>query len=549
MAWLGLALLLVAVPANAAEVLVGMMDGVEVDAFHQTLAAAGYPCTRDLLRGRVHVVALAEGETVRAACRRLEVLPEVRYCEANGEVRAQTIPPGDPLFDQQGYLQQINAEAVWSKTVGSPQVTVAVLDSGVDLNHPDLVDNIASDGLNIVDCSATDLQCAPAQDDDTLQSHGTHVAGLIGAVGDNGAGIAGLNWAVSLLAVKVLHQGSGTVADVAEGIEAAVDAGADVINASFGVGGTSGNGLCDAVTYARTHGVMVAAAAGNGACDPRQSSCMPTARDIDADPEFPASCTQDNLIAVTAVDGSDSWVDGLFNWGVTSVDLAAPGDALLSTKAGDDYQTLTGTSQATALVTGAMALLLAQEPGLSVTELRSRILKAVDVLPALTGRCATGGRLNLDKLFSSSSTTDADGDGLVDASDNCPNIANADQSDCDGDGVGDVCDATPQCNPGQDDTDGDGVVDANDNCPLDANADQGDCDGDGVGNVCDTTAGCDESGGGGGGCHAAPGGSFGSASASAGLFLLPLGVVAGWRRWRRHERRPIFAFGFETDDE
>jgi len=519
--------------ASATEVLVGMVDGVEVDAFHGTLVAAGYACTRDLLRGRVHVVALAEGETVRAACRQLEALPEVRYCEANGEVRAQTIPPGDPLFDQQGYLQQINAEAAWPRTVGSPQVTVAVLDSGVDLNHPDLADNIASDGLNVVDCSAIDLQCAPAQDDDTFQSHGTHVAGLIGAVGDNGAGIAGLNWAVSLLAVKVLHQGSGTVADVAEGIEAAVDAGADVINASFGVGGSTGNGLCDAVVYARGQGVMVAAAAGNGDCDPRDPKCTPTARDIDAEPEFPASCTEDNLIAVTAVDGSDGWVDGLFNWGVTSVDLAAPGDALLSTKAGNDYQVLTGTSQATALVSGAVALLLADEPGLTVTELRSRILKAVDVLPALTGRCATGGRLNLAKLFASSSNSDADGDGVVDASDNCPTVANTDQGDCDGDGVGDVCDTTPRCDPTSDDTDEDGVVDADDNCPLNANADQGDCDGDGIGNVCDTTAGCDESGGG-GGCRAAPGGSVGSSAASGGLLLLPLGGIAGWRRWRHY---------------
>ena len=529
------AALLGAVPTWATEVLVGMADGVEVESFHHQLAAAGYPCARDLLHGRVHVVPLPAGEAVSDACTRIERLPGVRYCEANSRVRVQTIPD-DPLsidapgINGQAYLYDINAPTGWDTTTGSPQVTVAVLDSGVDLDHPDLAANIASDGLNIKDCQPGDLKCAPAQDDDQAQSHGTHVAGIIGAVGDNATGIAGINWTVSLLPVKVLSQGGGFPADVIAGIEAAVDTGADVINASFGVSG-SGSGLCDAVEYARSHGVMVAAAAGN-------KDTSGTGRDIDAAPEFPASCANVNLISVTAYDGGAFNTD-YFNWGVTSVDLAAPGTDILSTTNPDfisEYHVLTGTSQATAMVSGALALLLAQEPDWTVTELRGRLLAAVDPIATLATRCVTGGRLDLAKLFATPAG-DPDGDGLTGAADNCPFTHNVSQADTDGDGVGDACDRTPGNGGGNTgDTDGDGVPDASDNCPQAPNADQADCDGDGVGNVCDTTAGCDEAGGGGGGgCSAVSQGGPAGGPAAIALLVLPLAVAAGWRHrpWSR----------------
>ena len=245
---LALALLLAAArPAMAGEVLVGAQAGIDATTLHATLAEAGFLCTRDLLHGRVHQVELVAGETVAEVCGAIETLAGVRYCEANGTVRSQAVP-NDPSFAQQDYLTQIHAPTAWETTTGSSTVVVAILDSGVDLNHPDLAANIPSTGLNQTDCplahpgkcAAGDLdclRCAPAQDDDTAQSHGTHIAGLIGAVGDNGVGIAGVNWQVALLPVKVLSQGSGTVTDVADGMVAAVDGGARVINASFGAAG------------------------------------------------------------------------------------------------------------------------------------------------------------------------------------------------------------------------------------------------------------------------------------------------------------------------
>ncbi len=468
-------------PAAATEVLVGAQPGAAAEALHTTLEAAGFACTRDLLHGRVHVVPLAEGETVQGACAAIERLPGVRYCEANGVVRSQSITPDDPRFlsGEQSYLQQIHASTAWESTTGDRTVVVAVLDSGVDLDHGDLVANLDPNGINITDPGQ------PPQDDDASQSHGTHIAGLIGAVGNNGTGIAGVNWQVDLLPVKVLSQGSGTVSDVADGIIAAVDAGAEVINASFGASGQGEQTLCGAVDYAELNDVIVVAAAGNTA-----SVTSGSGRDIDASgtaAEYPASCPNANLIAVTAYDGG-SFNTAYFNWGASSVDLAAPGTALLST--GDPnlvgaYHTLTGTSQATALVSGAVALLLAAEPSLTVAQVRARILAAVDPTSSLSGRCVTSGSLNLAKLFSTSGTVDSDGDGVVDASDNCPSVANPDQ---------------------------------------------GDCDGDGLGNACDNTPGCTSDGGGGGGCQAAGPVEAGAAWPAAGFLLVPLAVAALLRR-------------------
>lgn len=473
-----LATLAVARPAAATELLVGAERGVAAEALHATLEAAGFTCNRDLLHGSVHVVPLDPEETVAAACGAIAPLIGVRYCEENGEVRSQAVP-NDPLFKEQTYLQQIHAQTAWETTTGdaASPVVVAVLDSGVDLDHPDLAANLDPNGINITNPGQ------PPQDDDTSQSHGTHIAGLIGAVGDNGVGIAGVNWQVDLLPVKVLTNGSGNVGDVAEGIRAAVDQGAAVINASFGATGQGEQTLCDAVGYAEDNDVIVVAAAGNTAGNGGGG------RDIDdRTPEYPASCTNLNLISVTAYDGGPPFNSDYFNWGAIAVDLAAPGTALLST--GDlssvgAYHRLTGTSQSTALVSGAVALLLAAEPALTVAEVRARVLAAVDKTAVLADRCATSGSLNLAKLFTTSGTVDSDGDS---------------------------------------------VADANDNCPSTANPDQADCDSDQIGNACDNTPGCTSDGGGGGGCQAARPVEPGSAWPAVLLLLLPLvaaGVVRG----------------------
>jgi subtilisin family serine protease len=271
-------------------------------------------------------------------------------------------------------------------------ITVAVLDTGADLRHPDLQSNLLP-GKNFVDGVNTDDPT-----DDNL--HGTHVSGIIAGSGTRASGVVGVCHKARILPVKVASaQGSLTDADILAGVDFAVKQGARVVNASFG-GGPSSDVLKAALQKASN--VLFVIAAGNGDMAGRGF-------DIDQQPVYPASYGLPNIIAVAATDNQDR-LGGFSNFGANTVHLAAPGVHIVSalptskTQEMDQYNIptgsgpLDGTSMATPYVTGAVALVWSANPSLSADQVKSRLLASVDPVPGLVGKVQSGGRLNLAKL-------------------------------------------------------------------------------------------------------------------------------------------------------
>lgn len=356
----------------------------------------------------------------------------------------------------------INAPQAWDQTTGSHSVVVPVIDSGVDYTHPDLARNIwlnqgeipASLALALTDTDSDGLitfidlnqpaNSASVTDDngngfidagdllvdtrwengidedgngltddligwdflnndnDPLDDHrhGTHVAGTIGAVGNNGFGVAGVNWDVSLMPLKFLNtQLVGSTSDAILAINYATmmrsqfDTNVRAMNASWGTLGDFNPALQTAITSAQTADILFVAAAGNGDV---------TGRGVDLDNDlgfFPASFDVDNIIAVAATDNNDN-LARFSNFGSTSVDLAAPGVGIAGLNIGGGLIFRTGTSMATPHVTGTVALLAALRPFATAAEIRDAIIGSVRTVGGLSGDVATGGVLNAEAALS-----------------------------------------------------------------------------------------------------------------------------------------------------
>ena len=288
----------------------------------------------------------------------------------------------------------IDGKEAWDIERGSHDVVVAVLDTGIDYNHPDLADNmwdgsaynIPHHGWDFAGDSNgnNDDDPNPGNDDDL--KHGTHVAGTIGAVSNNNRGTAGVSQLVSLMAVKVFRpNGYAYDSDILEGVDFVADLadqGVNIvaINASYGGGGAS-NVMKDAIEDLGNKGVVFCAAAGN------------EDNDNDTEASYPASYDLDNIIAVAATDRNDE-LASFSNYGETSVDVAAPGVAIMSTIPGNDYASWNGTSMATPHVAGLVALLAAYNPNSTVAERIQAISSSVDHIDSLEGKVATSGRIN-----------------------------------------------------------------------------------------------------------------------------------------------------------
>lgn len=301
------------------------------------------------------------------------------------EDTAPLVTPNDPGFPKLwGMLPSISK--AWNLAQGAKEVVVAIVDTGIDYNHPDLKANIWSKpnapqvhGYNAI-TGSTD----PKDDN----GHGTHCAGTIGAVGDNGVGVVGVNWTVSLMGVKFLSaEGSGTLADAIKAIDWARQNGANVLSNSWGGGGYSKE-LEAAITRARDAGIVFVAAAGNDTANNDEGGF------------YPAGYKVSNVIAVAAMN-KEGKLASFSNYGPQTVQIAAPGQDIYSTAPGGGYQFMSGTSMAAPHVSGAAALLLSLEPKLTGDQVKARLMISAEKnLPALKGKIRSdGGKLNVYRLL------------------------------------------------------------------------------------------------------------------------------------------------------
>ena len=394
-------------------VLVGFARGVGADRRSAIVRASGARQI-GIVGARTHILRVPGGRVgaVVAALRRTR---GVRYAEPDFILRL-TATPNDPAFPVEWWAsnggQAVNGVTgtagadvgvlpAWDRTVGSGGKIVAVLDSGVDYTHPDLATRMWSNpgiggcppgthGFNVLSASAP---CDPMDDDTTTPSHGTRVAGLVAAAGNDGIGITGVGWQIPIMAVKWTNsQAFGSNSQLLAAIDRVIGAspaGADVrvinVSGTF-VGTPSSDALRDEIERAGAAGILFVTAAGNT----KQNNDDP------ATPRFPCDYRASNEICVGASDQNDQ-LAAFSNFGPGSVDLAAPGVNMYSTVAGGGYAFDSGTSYAAPLVAGAAALSLGAQDA-SVAELKARILAAVDVLPSLAGKVRTGGRLDVCKV-------------------------------------------------------------------------------------------------------------------------------------------------------
>ncbi|VEP16905.1 Subtilisin-like serine protease (fragment) [Hyella patelloides LEGE 07179] len=340
----------------------------------------------------------------------IEVLsddPRIEYVEPNFIGSYTETTPNDPRFDELWGLNNtgqtggtsdadIDAPEAWDIQTGN-DVIVGILDSGIDVNHIDLVDNlwtnpgeIAGNGIDddnngyVDDVNGYDFGNDDPDPEDNYV-HGTHVAGTIAAQGNNNIGVTGVNWDAEIMMLKIGDFGPETFAAI-QALEYGVLMGAQVTNNSWTV--PDSQALREAIAAVGEEEQLFVAAAGND-----------FGNDNDLNPRYPASYDLDNIISVAATDDNDRLAD-FSNLGATSVDLGAPGVDILSTVPGNNYDFFSGTSMASPHVVGVVSLLLAEDPGLSAAEIKELILENTDPLPSLEGITVSGGRLNTSNALS-----------------------------------------------------------------------------------------------------------------------------------------------------
>jgi subtilisin family serine protease len=376
--------------------LVGFTPGVGRGRQHRVVRANGARIQRRLLVKGVVLVRLPVGESVSAAEAWFRSHAAVRFAEPDYLAGvASAVVPNDPRFKNQWGLHNtgqtvknvsgtpgadVNAEAAWGITTGSGSIKVGVIDTGIDFTHPDLDTQIdQADGANFVD--------PPKQPIDD-QGHGTQVSGVIGAITNNSVGVAGVDWSAALVPVRVCFKKNSApscpVDELADGIAYAGQLGLKVANVSINL--RRGSSTLKAAIDGAPNTLFVVTAGNQGS-------------DLDSTPQYPCAYPDANLICVTATDQFDT-LASFGNFGVNTVALAAPGVNIYTTNflpasGASTYGYKSGTSYATAFVTGAAALLWSISPNSSVAAVKAALLGGVDVKPGLAGKVSTGGRLDI----------------------------------------------------------------------------------------------------------------------------------------------------------
>ncbi|QXO95517.1 S8 family serine peptidase [Methanospirillum purgamenti] len=396
-------------------------------------AMAGTQVVRDLSSNGVAGMQVVQvsGTSLENAMAAYKANPDVLYVEPDYKISLspienvqKTVPiqsfqasgssyPNDPGYSNLWGLQNtgqapfygtpgadMKAPLAWTKTTGSSGVTVAVIDTGVDYSHPDLAANIwqnSGESINGVDDDGNgyidDVRgwnfVSKNNDPMDDNGHGTHCAGTIAAVGNNGIGIAGVTWKTKIMPLKFLDsRGSGYTSDAISAILYANKMGVPIISNSWSGTGYS-QSLKDAIDASQA--VIICAAGNSGGSS-------------EINPIYPAAYTSSNIISVAATNYHDA-LASFSNYGASSVDLAAPGVSIYSTTKSGGYSYLNGTSMAAPYVTGVAALLKSQSPSLTGAQIKSKILGSCDNLPSLSGKVATGGRLNAAKALGISTPT------------------------------------------------------------------------------------------------------------------------------------------------
>ncbi|HYJ00353.1 MAG TPA: S8 family peptidase [Thermoleophilaceae bacterium] len=392
-------------PAASGRLLVGFERGVSKERQQSVLAKVEGRLAqrfRGIRGGRLTLVRPRSGIALALLRRRLSRHPEVAYAEPDFlQFASVAKTPNDSLYalqwpvDESPAAHDIDAPTAWGTRTSCAKV--AVVDTGVDTDHPDLAQNVYKSkdkpnngkdddkngyvddtyGFNAIKGKGS------AEDD---EGHGTHVAGIVAGIGNNGIGVAGVCWSAKVLPVKFMNsRGKGSTSDAIAAIQYAVKQGVKVINCSFGSSAKS-SALKDAVDYAQDHKALLVVAAGNDG------------ENIDKKPTYPASYGDSNILAVAA-STSDDGLASFSNFGSAAVDVAAPGDSVLSTYLGGGYKTLSGTSMAAPYAAGVAALLRKQEPDASYGDIRYAIRHKVDKPPAFEGKVAYDGRMNAQKAL------------------------------------------------------------------------------------------------------------------------------------------------------
>jgi subtilisin family serine protease len=319
------------------EILVSFREGVS-EKEKETIIATHGGQKKKQLRGDsgFEKLELAAGHDAKTTVLQLLLNPQVQFAEPNFLIAKEDVNPNDPQFQDQWALQNsgqergqfgsdIRARSAWDKTKGAPSTVIAVIDSGIDFTHPDLANNQWTNPLPSAegDVHGWDFVADNGEIKDE-QGHGTAVAGIIAAEGNNALGITGVMWRAGLMSLRVLdNTGTGDVAKAVEAIDYAVAHGVHVINLSWGTTGES-VALKEAIERALKRNVVVVCSAGN------------SGQDLDTSPYYPASFGLKDLIAVSASDNRDqlaSWS----NWGARKVTVAAPGTNILTTQRGGGY--------------------------------------------------------------------------------------------------------------------------------------------------------------------------------------------------------------------